>query len=116
MFPDRLKELRKSSGLTQVQFAEAFNIAKGTIGMWESGKREPDFETAQRIADFFGVTVDYLLGRSNEKTPANSGEREMTMDDFTYALYEESKDLPEEKKKMLLEMAKFMKADMEKKG
>lgn len=116
MFSERLKELRKSKGLTQIQFANEFNIANGTIGMWESGKREPDFATIQKIADFFGVTVDYLLGRSEEKTPAKTGEREITLDDFTYAFYEESKDLPEEKKRMLLEMAKFMKADVEKKG
>lgn len=61
MFSERLKELRKSKGLTQIQFANEFNIANGTIGMWESGKREPDFATIQKIADFFGVTVDYLL-------------------------------------------------------
>ena len=87
MFSDRLKELRKSSGLTQIQFAEKFNIAKGTIGMWESGKREPDFDTAQRIADFFGVTVDYLLGRSSEKTPAKPGEREFGEQELKVAFF-----------------------------
>lgn len=78
MFSDRLKELRKSSGLTQVQFAEIFNIAKGTIGMWESGKREPDFETTQRIADFFGVTVDDLIGaKTKAPTLTKKDERDI---------------------------------------
>ena len=49
-----------------------------------------------------------------KKTPIPEGEREIGFDDFTYAFYEESKDLPEEKKKMLLDMARFMKADLEK--
>lgn len=67
MFADRIKELRKAKGLTQIQFAREFNVANGTVGMWETGKREPDFETTQRIADFFGVTVDELLGRGGKK-------------------------------------------------
>lgn len=67
MFAERLKELRKEKGITQIQFANDFHIANGTIGMWESGRREPDFETARRIADYFGTTVDYLLGRDEKK-------------------------------------------------
>ena len=66
MFSQRLKELRKANGLTQIQFAEQFNIAKGTVGMWETGKREPDFDTISRIADYFQTTVDYLLGRTDD--------------------------------------------------
>lgn len=65
------------------------------------------------IAEYFGVTTDFLL-TGNEKAPTPEGEREIGFDDFTYAFYKESKDLPEEKKKMLLDMARFMKADMEK--
>ncbi len=67
------------------------------------------------IADYLGVTTHYLLtGEGTEKAPTPEGEREIGFDDFTYAFYEESKDLPDEKKKMLLEMARFMKADIEK--
>lgn len=49
-----------------------------------------------------------------EKAPTPEGERPITFDDFTYAFYNESKDLPDEKKKMLLDMARFMKADLDK--
>lgn len=63
MFAQTLRQLRKEKGLTQIQFARLFSVASGTIAMWETGKREPDFDTMQRLADFFGVTVDYLLGR-----------------------------------------------------
>ena len=49
-----------------------------------------------------------------KKAPTPEGEREITMDDFTYAFYKESRDLPDEKKKMLLDMARFMKSDIEK--
>ncbi len=68
------------------------------------------------IADYLETTTDYLLTGlgEKEKAPTQEGEREIGFDDFTYAFYEESKDLPDEKKKMLLEMARFMKADIEK--
>lgn len=64
MFAERLKSLRKSQKITQTEFASRFNIATGTIGMWETGKRIPDTETLKKIANYFNVTVDYLLGDS----------------------------------------------------
>ncbi len=65
LFSSRLKELRKEHHLSQAQFAKEFNVASGTIGMWETGKRQPDLDTTKRIADFFGVTIDYLLGNED---------------------------------------------------
>lgn len=65
MFAEILKQLRKSKGLTQVQFAKEFNISAGTIAMWETNKRIPDTAMLIKIAEFFGVSVDYLLGNSN---------------------------------------------------
>ena len=61
MFANNLKQLRKSKGLTQVQFAEIFNISSGTIAMWETNKRVPDISMLKRIANYFDVTVDHLL-------------------------------------------------------
>ena len=71
MFAENLKTLRKSKGLTQVQFAEIFNISSGTIAMWETNKRVPDTSMLIKIAEFFNVTVDYLLGKTvNENKPS----------------------------------------------
>lgn len=61
MFADRLKQLRNEKGITQVEFAKIFNISSGTIAMWETGRRTPDVDMLGRIADYFDVTVDYLL-------------------------------------------------------
>ena len=78
-------------------------------------KKSLDTTTLMKIAEYFNVSVDYLLtGEEIKKAPTPEGEREITMDDFTYAFYKESKDLPDEKKKMLLDMARFMKSDIEK--
>lgn len=60
---ERIKELRKNRKLTQIEFAKLFQISNGTIAMWETDKRQPDFNTLQKLADYFGVTTDYLLGR-----------------------------------------------------
>lgn len=66
MFRIRLKELRENSGYSQQSFADAFGVAQSTVGGWEAGKREPNFETTIKIASFFRVSVDYLLGNNNE--------------------------------------------------
>ena len=65
MFQVRLKELRESRGLSQYSFADVFGVSQSTVGNWEAGKREPNFDTMQRLANFFGVSVDYLLGRES---------------------------------------------------
>lgn len=64
MFQIRLKELREKKGLSQYQLAPMLGVAQSTVGSWEAGKREPNFETIQRIANFFNVSVDYLLGNT----------------------------------------------------
>lgn len=61
---DRWVELRKGKNLTQEQLAVKLGIQRSTYSNYELGKREPDFETAKLIADFFEVSVDYLLGNS----------------------------------------------------
>ena len=66
MFAERLKELRKDKNMTQVQLAEALGVSKGTVAMWEIGKREPNFETLNRLSDIFDKRIDYILGNSND--------------------------------------------------
>lgn len=63
-----LKSLRTSMQLTQDELAKKLNISRSTIGMYEKGAREPDFETLELIADFFNVDIDYLLGRTTKTT------------------------------------------------
>ena len=60
MFSDRLKQLRREKGLTQIQLATELNVASGTIAMWETGKREPNFAITMGIADFFSTSTDFL--------------------------------------------------------
>lgn len=68
MFAERLKEIRTEKGFTQVQLAADLGISKGTVAMWETGKREPNFETLCSLSDYFDRRIDYILGHSNDKS------------------------------------------------
>ena len=70
MFDERLKLLRKKCGYTQVSLAETLGVSKGTVAMWETGKRTPDFDTLIRLSDLFDVRTDYILGKSNDSSSA----------------------------------------------
>lgn len=65
MFSEMIKKIRKANGLTQVEFASIFNISNGTIAMWETNKRQPDYDMVVKIANYFNVSIDYLLGRAD---------------------------------------------------
>lgn len=63
---NRLKELRKQKGLTQQGLADEISVSKITVLRWENEERQIKPEKAQQLADFFGVSVGYLLGFSND--------------------------------------------------
>lgn len=67
-FQTVLKSLRTERGLTQDELSKALKVSRSTIGMYENGSREPDYETLESIADFFNVDIDYLLGRTLKTT------------------------------------------------
>lgn len=66
-FGNILRELLNDRGVTQKQLAMSLNIAASTLGNYIQNSREPDFETLKRIADYFDVSVDYLLGHRSKK-------------------------------------------------
>ena len=63
-FGKKLRFLRKLKGYTQEQFAEILNTTRSCISNYELGNRQPDNETVSAVADFFYVSIDYLMGRS----------------------------------------------------
>ncbi len=68
-FGERLKQLRREKNLTQEQLAEVFGVARNSIFSYETGRRIPDIEVLKSYAEYFGVTSDYLLGLSDNRTP-----------------------------------------------
>ena len=62
----RLKELRKEKHLSQVRLSMELCIPQNSISRFESGVRKPDYDTLIQIADYFNVSIDYLVGRSDD--------------------------------------------------
>ena len=66
VFQEKLKELRKEQGLMQKSIAEILQTTNSSISDWECGRSQPDLATLVKIAVFFDVSVDYLLGLEDE--------------------------------------------------
>lgn len=81
----RIRELRKKCGITMKELGEKIGVAESTISQYETGKRQPDYETLLKLGEYFGVTVDFLLGA--EKAPTSEGERNVSDDDIKFALF-----------------------------
>lgn len=65
-FAERVRSLRKARGLTQKQAADLFGITEIAWRKYEAGKRTPTFDGLIALADFFGVSLDYLVGRTDQ--------------------------------------------------
>lgn len=71
MFGNVLKNLRVSKGLSQEELSNKFGVSTSTIGMYETNKREPNFELLKEFANFFNVSTDYLLEQIKKDDLAN---------------------------------------------
>lgn len=63
---NRIEELRKKAGLNQTELGKILHLSQKAISRYESGSAEPDLSTIKKIATFFNVTIDYLLGEKEE--------------------------------------------------
>lgn len=111
MFPERLKELRKKSNLTQKDMAEHFGTSQPSYQAWESGKRNPNSESLDKIASFFNVSTDYLLGNTDIKNPddVNLSEFELLYRKTSVNLSDDQKtQLEKDLKAFLIERQRLM--------
>jgi transcriptional regulator with XRE-family HTH domain len=93
----RLTELRKEKKISQKEFSLIFNVAQNTVSQWETGKRSIDTETLKKIADYFMVTTDYLLGLDEIKS--RPSHLEISEDDIT--LLHKIKNLSPDKREIV---------------
>ena len=106
----RLRELREARNLSQADIARALNISRQSYNFYENDKRDPDTQTLKALADFFNVTIDYLLGRDeferikNKKNPLDRKEKLLykitSADPDTIAEVEQYLEYLETKKKI----------------
>jgi transcriptional regulator with XRE-family HTH domain len=66
-FGERFKQLREERGLNQPEIAKKLGVIKQTISNYENNNREPEFSDLVKIADFFQISIDYLLGRTDKR-------------------------------------------------
>lgn len=88
-FKDRLKELRLKRNLTLDKIADDLNTTKATLSRYENGLREPKVDFLNQIATYFDVTVDYLLGRTNNPKGSIEPEGNLHKDNTEYKAYDE---------------------------
>ena len=73
-FKNNLRALRKKAGITQKEVAAALGVALSTVAMWETGCRQPDYETLNKIADYYGVSYNQLLSDCSEESERDEDE------------------------------------------
>ena len=125
---DRIKALRLDSGLTQEEFGRLFGIVKSTVSLYESGKSTPDDGLKKQIAKHFEVSLDFLMGATDDPTPYRDVNYDIDAErDFDAELEELLKDeeglvafkdfasMDNQSKKEIIEFIKFKKMQEENK-
>ncbi|MDE4542296.1 helix-turn-helix transcriptional regulator [Thermoanaerobacterium sp. R66] len=92
-FKDRLKDLRNEYKKDRYELAKFLNVSYSTIAKYESGLRSPDKETLNKLANYFNVSVDYLLGRTDIRNPEKIVQDKLTEKD--------KKDIAKDLEKMM---------------
>lgn len=119
MFGQRLAKLRKERNLSQYELAEKMGFSRGQIANYEQGTRQPDFETLLKFADYFGVSTDYLLGRTDTPEPSPHDKDEEEFQAFANnpelnVFYKELPESDEEAVERLREIWEIIKKDFKK--
>ena len=103
MFGDRLKKLRIEKNLSQDELGKICGVAKNTVSYWETNNTEPSIQIIIKLAQFFGVSTDYLLGiDSNKKEKLKIALKEagmMVSEDLTIEEFEKALKIVKKKKK-----------------
>lgn len=104
---NRIMSLCEEKGVSGYRMCKDIKIQPSILTDLKMGRQSGlSAKNADKMAAYFGVSVGFLLGTETKKAPTQEDEREITFDDFTFAMQNESKDLTEADKQILLSMAK----------
>lgn len=103
-FGELLAELRKDKSMTQHDLADVLHVSVGTISNYEKSVHFPDVEKLVNLADFFNVTTDYLLGRCESNLSPDVFQEMVTEDKTVGDIITTLRQLPEERKRMLVQI------------
>mgnify|MGYP001053429951 FL=1 len=111
----RIRQLRKENNITQEELGKMYGLAKSTVSLYESGRSNPDDEIKQMIADHFNVSVDWLLGRTDERRTADEiiaeyKEKELEFEELfdRFNIYFEGRKLTEKDKKSIISFLQML--------
>ncbi len=116
MFKTRLRKLRNEKGLRQKDVANIINITTSAYGFYEQGKRDPDTEIIQKLADFFDVSIDYLLCRTDIREPVSKYIDKNNINVEAQKLYTHCTELPPEAHEELESYLDYLKHKYKKKA
>ncbi|AGE62435.1 transcriptional regulator [Bacillus subtilis XF-1] len=115
----RIRSLRENINLTQKALAEKLNIPHQNLSNYERGFRQPDYETLKKIADFFEVSTDYLLGHQPNSKPVVFEENTsdvVTNDPDLQIAFKDASDFSEEARKQAIDFINYLKEKEKAKG
>ena len=100
MLGNILKKLRKEKGITQEELGKILGVTTSMVGMYETNARKPSYEVLLKMADYFGVSTDYLLGKSSDQ---KEGEMETEMQ----LIQKAHKKMDAKKRKKMMDILKL---------
>lgn len=104
----RIRKLREEADLSQKELAQKLKLSNVTLSQYENGVRRPDIETLKIIANFFGVSSDYLIGMSGHRDPIDKRENDDVLNGFpegVQILRRANRELTPEAKARMIEIA-----------
>lgn len=123
MFGNKLKSLRSNLGKTQEEIAKSLGLSRAAYSHFENGRNEPDYETLKKISEYFHVSTDYLLGRTDDPLPVRDVDQDLhdehdynkeldafLNDDEMSSMFYDYKNWTEEEKRNLLNILKGQEA------
>ncbi|MFG3611277.1 helix-turn-helix domain-containing protein [Rummeliibacillus stabekisii] len=105
----RIKKLREQNNISQKDFAKKIDVSNVVLSRYESDERKPDYDTLEKIADYYDVSIDYLLGRSESPTPSLIDKDDEEFQAFANdpSLQKWYKELPKSKEEDLRKLRKM---------
>lgn len=119
MLKERLKELRQETKKTQKEIAEAIGVHQSTLGYFETGERVPNIKTLQKLAKFYKVSTDYLLGISDIRAKAevlDGRVSKLFKDPYVMDILKDIQDLSDEGKEEVMKYIEFIQSKNQKRG
>lgn len=107
-FGEIITALRNEKGIYQKELADYLNVSIGTVSNYEQGIHNPDFDTLCKIADFYNVSIDYLMGRTSFRSPVNSLNQSLAENYTVGDLLNLTLSLSAQKTNALVEYVKFL--------